>query len=166
MFAPYAALAYGGRMDFRRFFVFGAQSAALTELREAVESHAARMADHLAGRTEQAENAAIFLARLRQFRLPESPWLVVTAELNGMPPVMPQSLAHCIENMWLMATALGLGLQLLSVFESMGSDPRLCALLGVQPGEWSLNACALGYPAMPLGAGLRADTRELTQWMP
>jgi nitroreductase len=161
MFAPYAALAYGGRMDFRRFFVFGAQSAAMAELQEIVQAHAARVAEQLAGRPE----SATFAARVRQFRLPESPWLVIAAELNGVPPVMPQSLAHCVQNMWLLATALGLGLQLLSIVESMGSDPRLCALLEVQPGEWSLNCCALGYPAAPLGEGSRADWRELTKWM-
>jgi nitroreductase len=44
IFAPYASLTYGGRMDFRRFFVFGAQSIAVTELRETVQSHAGRMA--------------------------------------------------------------------------------------------------------------------------
>jgi nitroreductase len=166
MFAPYAALAYGGRTDFRRFFVFGSQSAALAELREIAQSQAGRMADQMAGRAEQTEKTATFVARLRQFRLPESPCLVVVAELNGTPPVMAQSLAHCLQNMWLMATALGLGLQLLSVFESMGANAQLCALLGVQPGEWSFNACALGYPAAPLAAATRADTRTLTRWMP
>jgi nitroreductase len=162
MFAPYAALAYRGRLDFRRFFVFGAQSAARAELQQIVQAHAARMAEQLAARPE----GATFAARLRQFKLPEAPWLVIVAELNGTPPAMPQSLAHCLQNMWLLATALGLGLQLLSIFEGMGRDARLCALLGVQPGEWSFNCCALGYPEAPLGEGMRADWRELTKWMP
>ncbi|MGD0953085.1 MAG: hypothetical protein ABR985_11955 [Methanotrichaceae archaeon] len=34
---------------------------------------------------------------------------MVVAERKSFPPVEQQSLAHCLQNMWLKATALGLG---------------------------------------------------------
>ena len=40
-----------------------------------------------------------------------APYYIVVAERKGYPPVELQSLAHCMENMWLKATALGLGFQ-------------------------------------------------------
>jgi len=50
------------------------------------------------------------------------PYYIVVAERSGIPPAEQQSLAHCLENMWLKATALGLGFQLVSVTAQMGRD--------------------------------------------
>jgi nitroreductase len=168
MHAPYAALAYAGRDDFRRFFVFAAGSREMAEVRAVVDRHVKRMADELSERIKQDPDVAArlepFRERLSQARLPDAPWLVVVAEPTGFPPATPQSLAHCLQNMWLMATALGLNMQLLSVFESMGADERLNHLLGLKPGEWGFNGCALGYTAATLPASPRPDARSLTTW--
>ncbi len=43
-----------------------------------------------------------------------APYFIVGAEKKGFPAVEQQFLAHCLENMWLKATALGLGFQLVS----------------------------------------------------
>jgi hypothetical protein len=64
-----------------------------------------------------------------------------------MPPIAAQSLSYCLENMWLRATSLRVGLQLVSATTQMESDPDFCRLLNISCGEYALDGCALGYPA-------------------
>ena len=64
-----------------------------------------------------------------------------------MPPVAAQSLSYCLANMWLKATSLGIGLQLISATMQMDMDPDFCRLLSIPVGEYALDGCALGYPA-------------------
>jgi len=60
-----------------------------------------------------AEKSAGFVKRLEGIvasgRVPmaNAPCYVVIAEKKGIPPVEMESLAHCVQNMWLKATALG-----------------------------------------------------------
>jgi nitroreductase len=76
-----------------------------------------------------------------------APYFVVVGERKGMPPVAAQSLSYCLHNMWLKATSLGIGLQLVSATMHMDSDPDFCRLLNIPSGEYALDGCALGYPA-------------------
>jgi nitroreductase len=76
-----------------------------------------------------------------------APYYVVVGEKKGMPPVAAQSLSYCLENMWLRATSLRIGLQLVSATTQMESDPDFCGLLNISCGEYALDGCALGYPA-------------------
>jgi nitroreductase len=46
--------------------------------------------------------------------LKEAAYFVIIAEKKGFPPVEKQSIAHALQNMWLSATAVGLGFQLIS----------------------------------------------------
>lgn len=169
MHAPYAALAVAGRPDFRRFFVIPGSGSAMGRLREIAAAYEQRTIAWLdqesAAKPALASQLAKMRARLEGGILPECPWLVLVAELTGFPPVAPQSLAHCIENMWLKATALGLGLRLLSAFERLSDDADLCALLGLTPGQYALNGCALGFPAHALGPSERPDTAAATTWL-
>ena len=65
-----------------------------------------------------------------------APYYIVVAERWGFPPVGLQSLAHCMENMWLKATALGLGFQRVSVTSQLSDDPgNFCEVLGISPGR-------------------------------
>jgi nitroreductase len=89
----------------------------------------------------------------------------VVAERRGYPPVELQSLAHCLENMWLKATALGLGFQLVSVTSQMSSDPAFCAILGLPSGAWELMGCAVGYPADELSPSIRPPVEDVTVWL-
>ncbi|MCX6583261.1 MAG: nitroreductase family protein [Candidatus Aminicenantes bacterium] len=61
--------------------------------------------------------------------------------------VAAQSLSFCLQNMWLKATSLGIGFQLVSAAMQMDSDPDFCKLLSIPCGEYALDGCALGYPA-------------------
>jgi Nitroreductase family len=44
----------------------------------------------------------------------------------------------CLENMWLKATALDLGFQLVSATAQMANNPSFCEMLGINPSEWAL----------------------------
>jgi nitroreductase len=94
-----------------------------------------------------------------------APYFIVVAEKKGFPAVEQQSLAHCLENMWLKATALGLGFQLVSATAQMDDNPKLCELLGINPGEWALNGCAVGYPAEELTSSVRPPVEKVTRWL-
>ena len=95
-----------------------------------------------------------------------APYYIVVAERRGFPPVELQSLAHCLENMWLKATALDLGFQIVSVTSQMSSDPAFCAILGIPSGEWELMGCAVGYPADELSPSIRPPVEDVTVWLP
>jgi len=65
------------------------------------------------------------------------------------------SLGCVMENMWLMAEALGVGLQVMSVFSGEHVEDELRRLLSI-PGHMKIAfACRLGYPAEPPGRYLR-----------
>ena len=74
-----------------------------------------------------------------------APYFVVAAEKKGIPPAELQSLAHVMENMWLKATALGMGFRLISAVSQQSDNPEFCKLLGLTQGEFALVGCALGY---------------------
>ena len=70
-----------------------------------------------------------------------------------------------MENMWLKATALGLGFQLVSVTSQMSPDPEFSRVLGIPPGEWELMGCAIGYPADDLSPSIRPPVEDVTCWL-
>ena len=94
-----------------------------------------------------------------------APYYIVVAERKGFPPVELQSLAHCLENMWLKATALGLGFQIVSITSRMSSHPGFCSILGIPAGEWELMGCAVGYPTDELSPSIRPPVEDVTRWL-
>jgi nitroreductase len=169
MHAPYAALAVVGREDFRKFFAIEGFGEKMETIRGIIERHLQQMGEQLerkaAGDSSFAEATRAFRSRLRGGVRISSPWFIVVAEAKGVPLVAPQSIAHCMQNMWLKATALDLGMQLVSVVESMGDDPELCRLLDSPPGEYALNGCAIGYPAELLPSSQRPNADAATTWL-
>lgn len=160
--APYAAaMSAGGVLD-RRFFVLSPASAALSAAAGAIQSHAQRALD-------SPETPAPLRARLqpvsegRILGVGTAPYFIVVAERQGL--AAPQSLAHALENMWLMATALGLGMHLVSVTTMMGDDAGFCEVLGLPVGEYALNGCAVGVPAQPPEARPAPDAGSHTTWL-
>jgi len=94
-----------------------------------------------------------------------APYFIVVAEKKGFPSVEQQSLAHCLGNMLLKATALGLGFQLVSATAQMDDNPKICELLGISSGEWALNGCAIGYPAEELTSSIRPPVQKVISWL-
>jgi nitroreductase len=173
--APYAALAVGGRSDFRRFVVLERgtpardEAARLIQLmaRERLEKeHRARGRAPVEGDRDYA-----YLSRLKTLAenglpsLAAAPYYIVAAEYQGVPAAGLQSLAHVLENMWLKATALGLAFQLLSVTEAMSENEVFVRLLGLPFGEYVLDGCAVGYPAADPPQAPRPDMRSGVRWL-
>jgi nitroreductase len=177
LLAPFAAAAVGNSHDyFRRFFVMrkGSESmnAAIPLVMREIQKLSADLEDVMQKDPSLRAKAAGFVRRLSMIQsggvipgIGTAPYYIVVAERRGYPPVELQSLAHCLENMWLKATALGLGFQLVSVTSQMSSDPAFCALLGIPPGEWELMGCAVGYPADELSPSIRPPVEDVTAWL-
>jgi nitroreductase len=176
--APFAAATIGGRGNeyFRQFFVFPRDSRSLVIAGGLLMQKVHMMAEDLEKRMkhnpELRSKAETFSKRLEMIRkagivpgVETAPWYIVVAERKGFPPVEQQSLAHCLENMWLKATALNLGFQLVSVTGQMGSDPEFCRLLGIPPDAFELNGCAVGYYQEQLPPSIRPPADQVTRWM-
>lgn len=78
----------------------------------------------------------------------EVPALIIAAERRANMQAERKSLAHVVQNMWLKATALGLGLQLLSVIEMLSERAEFSELPGMSYGEFTHAGCIIGYPAV------------------
>mgnify|MGYP001190489407 CR=1 FL=1 len=175
--APYAAVAVRTSKDyFRRFFVIKSGSQAMNSLSRFVFEKVQKMEAELALAMERdplfRKRAAGFYRRLAMIAklgfvpgVGTAPYYIVAAERRGYPPVELQSLAHCMENMWLKATALGLGFQLVSVTSEMADDPVFCSELGLRPGKWALMGCAVGYPRDELSPAIRPPVDDVTTWI-
>jgi nitroreductase len=177
LLAPFAAAAVGNSSEyFRRFFVMklGSKSmnAAAPLVFEQVREMAARLKKEMEKDPEIRKLAGSFAQRLDAIQkmglvpgIGTAPYYIVIAERKGYPPVELQSLAHCMENMWLKATALGLGFQLVSVTSEMSKNPEFCRILGINAGEWELMGCAIGYPKEELSPSIRPPVDDVTTWL-
>jgi nitroreductase len=177
LLAPFAAVAVGNSTDyFRRFFVMKIGSKSMNAVSplvfEQVRAMAASLKKEMEKNPEIRKMAGLFAQRLEAIqkmgRVPgigTAPYYVVVAERKGYPPVELQSLAHCMENMWLKATALGLGFQLVSLTSEMSTSPEFCRILGISAGEWELMGCAIGYPHDELSPSIRPPVDDVTRWL-
>jgi nitroreductase len=177
LLAPFAAAAVGNSHDyFRRFFVMrkgsGSMKAAIPLVMEQVRKMSLELETGMQENPLLRAKAQGFVRRLSMIQktgvvpgIGTAPYFIVVAERKGFPPVELQSLAHCLQNMWLKATALDLGFQLVSVTSRMSADPSFCAILGIPPGEWELMGCAVGYPVEELSPSIRPPGEDVTTWL-
>ena len=175
--APFAAAAVSGTDNyFRRFFVLKKGSKSLEEAASLIFEEAMETTSNLEKAMENNPEihaqASGFINRLAMIKkmgkvpgVATAPCFIVVAEKRGFPPVEQQSLAHCLENMWLKATALGLGFQLVSITAQMADNPDFCKILEISPGEWALMGCATGYPIKELSPSIRPQVDEVTLWL-
>jgi nitroreductase len=161
--APYAAAMVPGTTLDRRFFVLPRGSNAVAAAAAAIRAHAAAA---LAAGTLPAPLRARLepVAEGRILGVGTAPYYVVVAERGSM-PVQQQSLAHALENMWLMATGLALAMHLVTVTTTMGDDPAFCRILGLPVSEYSLNGCAIGVPAQTPEGRSAPDVAAATTWL-
>jgi nitroreductase len=177
LLAPFAAAAVGNSVDyFRRFFVMKKGSPSMNAASPLVMAEIHRMSESLhedmKNNLRLRESAIGFAQRLAMIKklgvvpgIGTAPYYIVVAERKGYPPVELQSLAHCLENMWLKATALELGFQIVSITSEMAQNPEFCTLLGITPGEWELMGCAIGYPQEKLSPSIRPPVDDVTRWL-
>jgi nitroreductase len=77
--------------------------------------------------------------------LNEAPFYIIVAEKRGFPPIEKQSIAHAMQNMWLTATSLGLGFQLISATGIISKNKTFLKLLGLKKDEYAVDGCLIGY---------------------
>ena len=171
--APFAAAAVGSEKDyFRRFFIIRKNSETMASLNPLIFGEILRI-DHILEKNEQLRAQATgFMNRLAMIKemgfvpgVGTAPFYIVIAEKKGFPPVEQESLAHCLENMWLKATALGLGFQLVSITAQMADNVEFCRILGLQSGKWGMMGCAIGYPVEKLSPSTRPSIKDVTTWL-
>jgi nitroreductase len=162
--APHAAAMAPGAALERRFFVLPRGSAALQAAAATIQAHAVQAL----GAGELPAPLRARLAPVAQGRIlgvGTAPYYVVVAERGSMLAVQQQSLAHALENMWLMATALGLGMHLVSVTSMMADDRAFCHILGLPVSEFALNGCAIGVPEQAAEVRPLPDVDSVTRWL-
>ncbi len=64
----------------------------------------------------------------------------------GYPPIEKQSIAHAMQNMWLTATNLGLGFQLITETDILSKNKLFLTLLGLSRGNYVIDGCVIGFP--------------------
>ena len=177
LLAPYAAAAVGTKEDyFRRFFVIRNGSRSMEAVKPLVmaevKAMAAELDDGMKRNARLRVQAGRFFDRLAMMQekkmvpgIGTAPYYIVVAERRGFPPVGLQSLAHCLENMWLKATALELGFHLVSITSRLADNPEFCSILGIPACEWDLAGCATGYPLEELSPSIRPPVEDLTRWL-
>ncbi|ACL15612.1 nitroreductase family protein [Methanosphaerula palustris] len=175
--APFAAAAVGNDKDyFRRFFVIRKDSETMAAVIPLIFGEVMRtitdLEDAMAKNQELQVQAAGFMNRLAMMKrmgsvpgVGTAPLTIIAAEKKGIPPVEQQSLAHCMENMWLKATDLGLGFQLVSITAQMADNEEFCKVLGLEIGKWALMGCAIGYPVEELPPSIRPPAEEVITWL-
>lgn len=173
--APFAAASSSNKYA-RKFIVVSRRNPVLKELAEIVKKHAQKAYEELAKQIDAAPELGVkaknFLGRLEMaakqgpLGIGSAPYYLVVAEPKGIPDAQMQSIAHCLQNMWLKATELGLGFQLVSITGQMGENPDFCKLIDLPAGAFKIDGCAVGYPAAEL---LRRpeypSISEVTTWL-
>ena len=166
--APFAKAAIGDATNFRRFIIFPKDSRAVASLTALIREKGKAQLEALEG---QAPEYAPFRKRLEALasgRLPglgTAPYLIAVAELKGLPRVEQQSLAHCLENMWLKATALNLGFHLVTALAMLEDEPRFWELCGLPRDRYAVNGCAIGVPVVQPPPTPRPALDEAAIWM-
>jgi len=167
--APYAKLAVAENDDFRHFIVVPKSSPFIAKTKLLlIEAMKSRIAAMEASGDPKVQRVLEVLRPMVKAGLPAfatGAWLVVVAELRGIPNREAQSLGHVMENMWLKATALGLGFQLLSAVGDLANSQTFCEMLGLPCGAYALESCTIGYPAQTLPRDVRSVPLRSVKWI-
>jgi len=168
--APYAGLANHGTDDFRHFFVIRNGSEWADQLVDIIkESIRDKLEKYEKSGTENPRMKNMLDAYNKTITngppIRNAPWIVIVAERRGFPPREWKSLAHVLQNMWLKAVALGLSFQLFSSVIDSEDNKRLSDMLGLPAGEYSYDACLIGYPQEPQLPSVRNVPRVSVKWL-
>lgn len=149
--APFAGLVNREVPAFRRFFVVTRGTKTAERLKALIirfrRQELARAKDG-----DWAQKNAAYVAALEKLQGTADDafpceTLVVIAERAGRPVREETALGAVLENMWLKATALGVGFSIRSVVGDILDKAEMKALFGLEAREsYAFEACNLGYP--------------------
>ena len=174
VYAPFAAGAGIPLKEGRRIFIFRQGTEPMDQARQIIEAQLRSGASKIG----MAVRLFPFLRKKMQFfadristtaekgipGLTEGSFYIVAAEKKGFPPLAEQTLAHVMENMWLTATAHGVGFQMLSVTNGLAKNTQFMQLLDLPPKEWALNGCIIGMPKHPPKGKRERETEHFIRW--
>uniref|UniRef100_UPI004056F440 nitroreductase family protein n=1 Tax=Candidatus Electrothrix sp. TaxID=2170559 RepID=UPI004056F440 len=175
IYAPFAAGAGISLKEGRRIFIFRQGTEAMDQARQIIEaqlrSGASRIGMAVRFLPFLRKKMGFFADRISTTAtqgipgLTEGAFYIVAAEKKGFPPLASQTLAHVMENMWLTATAHGVGIQILSVTNGLTQHKGFMQLLNLPPGQWALNGCVVGMPKHPPNNKRKRDTEYFIHWV-
>jgi nitroreductase len=172
LLAPYAS--EGGTVPLdRQFRVIPRESRIIGNLREIMRRRAITAYEGLSKQIEKnpalQQQAQFLVKRLKMIGEHGVPWVgtdpyyIVVAERKSMS--VDKSLSHCMENMWLKATALGLGFHLITITGTMAEDKDFCDLLSITHGQYALDGCGVGYPSSTPTPVEHPQVANVTRWI-
>ena len=174
IYAPYGGATGIPLSQIRKIFIFKQGTENMSTLRELIHSQINRNArifrvililmPFLKKKLSAFSNRLNGMSKNGISSLREAPYFIVIAEKKGFPPVGKQSMAHALENMWLTATSLGLGFQLVSATSNMSKNKDFMLLLGLKKGEYSVEGCAIGYPKKVSGQKKELNLDNFAVW--
>lgn len=155
LIAPFASLPAKGKKDFRKVIIIPTDSSAMAKIESIIK---VASLNHFEGIKENNTTSSSIMKKLKSDDITplfgNAPYLIIAAERKGKGfPFTYEieqsiSLSYCMYNMWLKATSLKIGFKLVSIFVhlKLGNNRELCELLGIQCGEYAIDACVIGYP--------------------
>jgi len=156
IYAPYAnskGLPYN---EIRKVFVFKQNTDSMTKAREILLSQIRKYSKiintaliflpFLKGRFKPFADKLIANSQNGIPALYDAPYFIVIAEKKGFPSNQKQSIAHSLQNIWLTATNLGLGFQMVFMASVMSKNKQFLQLLNLKKGDYMLDGCVIGYP--------------------
>ena len=96
----------------------------------------------------------------------QAPYYIIVAEKKWFPPIEKQSIAHALENMWLTATNLWLGFQLISATGGlMSKNKEFLDILGLEKGKYQIDGCLVGYATKYPDTVREFDREKFVTWI-
>lgn len=169
--APYAKLAVAEQKDFRQFFVISNNSLQMDKIKNIlvdviktqISIHNKKVENNIT--TQSFINSLSIQAEKGAFGIGVAPYLIIVGERRGIPAIEQKVLSHVMQNMWLKATALGLGFQLVSAIGQLSDNKDFCDILGVQTGKYGFDACTIGFPKISVTNESRAIPYPSIKWL-
>lgn len=171
--APYAIASAKDVDVFRHFYVLYQGNPLLPAIHQQIREQSGREAETLQREMETDPVVRDYGEMLHNMRrsiaqagislLEKPPCLIILAEWRGARKAEKQDLAHALENMWLKASAMNMGMVILSLFEGLTDDQTFCDMLGLPVGKYGFHACILGYPNNEAPAANRVTSQ--THWL-
>jgi len=156
IYAPFGGATGIPLKEVRKIFIFRQNTESIKVVRDIInaqlKSGASRIGLLLKLMPFLRKKMQVFANRLKNLSengipgLTEGAFYIVIAEKSGFPPVEKQSLSHTMENIWLTATAYGLGFHLVSATSLLSKNKKFMKILALNQGEWALDGCVIGVP--------------------
>lgn len=175
MKAPYPGIPADDVDIFRRFYIIPRESGLLPQIDKLIREQSRDDLEELEKEMEVdpfIKDHSTILQKVwtmvAEKGLPDflnSPYFIVAAEWAGARRAEKQSLAHVMENMWLKATALGLGFVLVSPIESMVNNDEFCKIFNLPAGRYGFHGCIIGYPTQELDKMNGRPVKGAVEWL-